>query len=366
MIRSGAEWANGRSPTQCYPYLAYLAALSCGAGLALIVAATLFQLSRPFNATAASERLAKIQNERPDSIVLPFDLRYNAEFKIYRLEIERPEIVWFSTSRAGSAMAEMFKPYRFYNMSFTGWTTDQLMEAFERATRDVRPRVAIISLDYFLFTDRWADQLRTSREMIFNQPLRYFESSLGDFVRTALRHWPVFQDYARSPNNFIGTQAILQHEGFRRDGSWLFTQAHIDTAIRQYRNVDFLVASLPGAPELSRRQKAPIERIADLARERGIKLIAIQLPYIRAAVTFLDGRSSNDAFYGVWREFESGSTRAWLSRLGVPFFNLSHSQIDDDPENFIDAYHPSELGMQKVVKGLMKDPEFRTALAAPQ
>ena len=365
MIRSKVKCEEGPQ-TPRSPYWAYLAALSCGACLTLIVAATLFQLSRPFNATASPERLAEIQNERPDTIVLPFDLRYNAAFKIRGLEIERPEIAWFSTSRAGSAMAEMFRPYRFYNMSFTGWTTDQLAEAFERATRDVHPRVAIISLDYFLFTDRWEAQLRTSRQMIFNQPLRYFESSLGDFVRTAIRHWPVFQDYARSPNNFIGTQAILQHEGFRRDGSWLFTQAHIDNAIRQYRNVGSLTASLPGASELSQRQKAPIERLAKMANQRGIKLIAVQLPYIRAGVDFLDGRSPNDAFYGVWHEFERGSTRAWLAGLGIPFFNLSHSRIDDDPANFIDAYHPSELGMWKVTQELTKNPEFLAALAPAQ
>jgi hypothetical protein len=363
MTQNNTGWAGESPQTQHSPYRGYLATLSCGASLSLIVAAALFQFSRPFNATAAPERLAEIQSERPDSIVLPFDLRYNAAFKIRRLEIERPEIVWFGTSRAGSAMAEMFEPYRFYNMSFTGWTTDQLTEAFERATRTVRPRVAIISLDYFLFTDRWESQLRTSRQMIFNEPLRYLQSSLGNFVRSAVTHWTVFQDYARAPNTFIGPQTILVHEGFRRDGSWLFTQAHVDSAIRQFRNVDFLKASLPGAPEMSERQKAPIEQLTALAKERGIRLVGVQLPYIRAGVDFLDSRRDNDAFYGVWHDFESVSTRSWLAGLGIEFFNLSHSQIDDDPANFIDAYHPSELGMRKVIQELMNSSAFQTAIS---
>jgi hypothetical protein len=199
--------------------------------------------------------------------------------------------------------------------------------------------------------------------MIFDEPLRYFESSLGDFVRAAVMHWSVFRDYARSPNSFIGTQTILVHEGFRRDGSWLFTQAHIDSARRQYRNAAFLTASLDGGPEMSQRQKVPIERLAKLAKERGIRLVGVQLPYIRDGVDLLDNRSINDPFYGVWHEFERGSTRAWLAGLGIQFINLSHSHIDDDPENFIDAYHLSEIGMHKVVQELMKNPDFLTALS---
>jgi hypothetical protein len=344
-------------------YRGYLAVLAFAPLLSVIVAVSLFLFSRPFAATVPPERLAEIQSERPGSIILPFNLRYNAAFKIRRLELEQPEIIWFSTSRAGSAQAEMFTPYRFYNMSFTGWTTDQLAEVFERATRIAHPRVAILSLDYFLFSDRWEGQLRTSRQMIYGDPLGYFRSSLGSFVRTAMTHWPVFQEYARSPSNLIGPQTILMHEGFRTDGSWLFTEAHVESATKQFRNVDFLLNSLSGAPEMSQRQKAPIERLANIARERGIKLVAVQLPYIRAGVEFLDRSSVNDPFYGIWHDFEGSATRLWLTSLGIDFIDLAHSPIDNDLENFIDAYHPSELGMQRVVRELMQRSDFLAKLA---
>ena len=347
----------------------YLVIVACGAVTTLFAIAALYRFGEPFDATTLPERLADIQAARPDTVVLPFDLRYNLAFKIRRLETERPEIAWFATSRAGSATAEMFKPYSFYNMGFTGWTTEQLEYAFERSTRRVRPRLVILSLDFFLFSDRWEEKLRMPRQMILNEPLRYLQSSLGYFVRSALTRWPEFQAYAQAPSRFVGPATILEQEGFRHDGSWLFTKDHIESARLQYRNVGFLVDSLLGGPEMSARRKAAIERIADIAKARGIKLVAVQLPYLRAGVEFLDHRDPQDryheTYYGVWRDFESGSTASWLHGLGIELLDLAHSSIDDDADNFIDAYHPSEEGMGRAVRELMNAPGFQSAIAGP-
>lgn len=340
----------------------YSLVIALGACVGLASAAAMFQFARPFDATKTPEGLADLQAERPGSIILPLDVRYNLAFKVRRIEIVRPEIEWFATSRAGSAMAEMFRPHRFYNMAFTGWTTDQLEEAFERSTRNVRPRVAILSLDYFLFTDRWETQLRASRKMIIGEHLRHLQASLGLLARSVFTHWADFKAYADMSSRFIGPQTVLMQEGFRSDGSWHFTDAHIETAQRQFRNVQFSLDSLPGGQAMAPSQKAPIERIAQIAKQRGIKLLAVQLPYLRAGVDFLNARSANDEFYGVWHDFEGPNNRAWLESLGITFFDLSQSSLDDDPENFIDAYHPSERGMRASVGMLMQIDEFRSAL----
>jgi hypothetical protein len=340
----------------------YLAIVACGACVSLFSAGALYCFGQRFGATDLPEKLAEMQAKQPGSVVLPFDLRYNLAFKIRRLENERPEIAWFATSRAGSASADMFKPYTFYNMAFTGWTTGQLAEAFERSTRVVRPRLVILSIDYFLFTDRWEGQLRTSRQMIINEPLRYLKSSLGSFIRSAWTNWPEFEAYEQSPSNFIGPQTILTHEGFRQDGSWLFTEAHIQSAQRQYRNVEFLVNAIPGGKTMSARQKGPIETIAKLAKERGIRLVAVQLPYLRAGVEFLDKSSADSEFYGVWHDFESGAAREWLQGIGIELFDLAHSRLDDDPANFIDAYHPSERGAKLAIVEIMGKGAFKERL----
>jgi len=114
---------------------------------------------------------------------------------------------------------------------------------------------------------------------------------------------------------------------------------------------------------MSQRQKAPIEQLANTAKEPGIKLVAVQLPYIRAGVEFLDRSSVNDPFYGIWHDFEGRATRLWLTSLGIDFIDFAHSPIDNDVENFIDAYQSSELGMQRVVCELMQRSDFLAKLA---
>src|SRR5215475_11326215 len=113
----------------------------------------LFYAAQPFAASATIFQLAALQANNPNLIVLPFDLRYNGAFKLDRIEKERPDVLCISTSRAGTLNASMFKPYSFYNASFTAWTTEQLADIFDRATSSTAPRVVIISIDYFLFTD---------------------------------------------------------------------------------------------------------------------------------------------------------------------------------------------------------------------
>lgn len=335
----------------------YLAVLSIGAMVSLGATGLLYRLAEPFGATKQPEELADLQIEHPNAIVLPFDIRYNLAFKIRRIETVTPDIAWFGTSRVGSAMAEMFKPLTFYNMSFTAWTTDQLAEAFDKATKRARPKVAIISLDYFLFTDRWEEQLREPRSMIIGQPLRYLKSSLGNFAQQALKNWSSLD---AAQERFIGPQTMVTREGFRSDGSWLFTQEHIEQTIKQYRNVRFLLDAIPGGSLVSERQKRPIEEIAALAKERNIKLIAVQLPYLHDAVDFLDRTAPTDRFYGVWHDFESQRTGAWLRSLGIEFVDLARSPLGADPENFIDAYHPSERGMAAFVRELMAHECFRS------
>jgi hypothetical protein len=328
------------------------------------VVIVLFRLAQPFGATATLDQLARIQSEQPEKIFLPFDLRYNGAFKLPRVEQERPEIIWFSSSRAGAARASMFEPYRFYNMSFTAWTADQLLDAFERSTRDVRPRVAILELDYFLFTDDWERWFATSRTMIYGRPYHYVQASVGNFVRTAVSRWSLLREIQASRPQFIGTEAILVQEGFRCDGSYVYSPGHIEDARLHYKTGDFFVASTPRAPSLAERPKAPIARLAEMARQRGITLVAVQLPFIRAAVDRLDNDPALRHWMGAWRDFENGGTRSWLESLGIPLFDLARSSIDDDPNNFFDAYHPSEIGMLRVVRELLTDPAFRAEFPA--
>jgi hypothetical protein len=324
----------------------------------------LFYAAQPFAASATISQLAALQVKNPNLIILPFDLRYNGAFKLDRIEKERPDVLCISTSRAGTLNASMFRPYSFYNMSYTAWTTEQLADIFDRATSSAAPRVVIISIDYFLFTNGWEKGYSTTRTMIYDQPWRYLKSSILDFVRTAAKHPQVFRDYLKAPTPFVGTQAIFSQEGFRGDGSYVYSRGHIDDARLNYQTAASLVNSMPGASSMSERQKAPIVRIAELAKQRGITLVGVQLPYIRSGIDYLDHNESYRHYSGVWREFESEQTRAWLKGLGITFFDLGRSTIGGDSKNFVDAYHTTELGALQVMQELLGSPEFRGILPA--
>jgi hypothetical protein len=338
-------------------YLVILAAIVLA--LCSLAAITLWRIAEPFGALATPADLAELQMKNPDTIILPFDLRYNGAFKLKRAEQEQPEVIVISSSRAGTLRASMFKPYRFYNLSFTAWTTEQILDIFERATRKVHPRAAIISLDYFLFTESWERSYAGTRTMIFDQPLRFIRSNLADFIKTASQHRTLFDEYLKAPGRFVGTQTILSQEGFRNDGSYVYSPGHINDARLHSQTANSLVNAMPGAPSMSDRQKAWIVRLAETARQRGVKLIAVQLPFVRAGVDYLDHETSYRHYSGVWRDFESESARNWLSGLGISFFDFGRSTIDDDSANFIDAYHPSELGSLRVMQALLAFPEFR-------
>jgi hypothetical protein len=327
--------------------------------IGVLSAGALIRLAWPFGAFATPAQLAELQHKNNCSVVLPFDLRYYAAFKLARVEEEQPEVIYFSSSRAGTMRASMFKPYRFYNMSFTAWTTDQLADVFERVTRTVHPRIAIVELDYFLFTDSWEKAYADNRSMIYDRPLHYVKASVGNFIRSAAQYPYEFQKFWRSPSSFLGPQAILTRSGFRNDGSHVFPPGYIEYARSHLQNAKDFIAGMPGASSMSQHQKASITQLSEIARQRGIKLIALQLPLVRDAIDYLDHNEAFRDYSGVWREFESDETKTWLRGLGIKFFDLAHSPIDEDPYNFIDASHPSEIGMLNVIRELLKNPEFR-------
>jgi hypothetical protein len=341
----------------------YLATvLASGVLAGCLVPACLFLAAKPFGASETLAALADRQAKAPETVFLPFDLRYNGAFKLDRVRQMRPDVLCISSSRAGTLAAPMFAPYRFSNMSFTAWTTEQIADMFERATRNSPPRVAIISIDYFLFTEDWERGYSGTRTQIYGHPWNYLKSSIADFVRTYAKRPQVFRDYLKSPTPFIGTQSILGGEGFRSDGSYVYSSGHIADSQLHNLTAAMLVNSMPGAPAMSERQKEPLARMARLAQQRGIKLIGVQLPYIRAGVNYLDHNEAYRHYSGVWREFESEQTRAWLKSLGITFFDLARSTIDDDNQNFVDAYHTSELGSLRVMQQLLTLPEFRAIL----
>ena len=351
---------SGDTPTNLWRYIAIILMLIVAIGVPL--AGAIVWLARPFDALATPAQLAAIQAQRPETVILPVDLRFNAAFKLPRVIHEQPEIICFGSSRAGGFRAGMFAPHRFYNMSYTGWTTNQVLDIFDRTTRKTHPRVVILELDYFLFADHWQQWFEIPRTMIHDRPFRYAMESLGSYLRVAIKNPASFDAYRAAPTRFVGPESIRNEEGFRNDGSYENSYAHIAYAQEHFLTTEHFIGTVPPDYGISPRLREPIERLAALARERNIKLVGVQLPLLRSGVAFLDHDQSYGPRAGAWREFESPANRAWLARLCIPLFDLARSPVDDDPANFIDSVHLSDSGMEKAMAELQADPAFRAAI----
>jgi hypothetical protein len=344
--------------------LAYLRSFFiASAAIALLFTAGVGFVGERIGATITLGQLAKIQSVEHDKIVMPFDLRYWAALKLPRLEIDRPEIIYISSSRAGAAQARMFQPYSFYNMSFTAWTLDQVIDVFDRATRNNAARIVIVEIDYFMLTDTW-ERGNLKNNMIFDWPMRYVLTSAVDMVRSAARH-PELLSYMRAPDRlFVGTQAVLINEGFRFDGSYVYSSGHTRDSAEHHINAETLVQAMPGGSAISKKQMGLLRKLAALARQRQITLVGVQLPLFKEGVDYLDTNQSYYPSSGVWREFESASTREAFQEMGIHFFDLAHDQLNSEKENFFDAYHPSTLGMLRSMQSLLRVTEFRNLFPA--
>jgi hypothetical protein len=331
--------------------------------IALLFAAGVGLVGEKIGATITLDQLAKTQSVEHDKIVMPFDLRYWAALKLPRIAIDNPEIIYISSSRAGAARARMFRPYSFYNLSFTAWTLDQVIDIFDRATRDNAARIAIVELDYFMFTDTW-ERGNLKNDMIFGWPIRYLATSAVDMVRSAARH-PELLSYIRAPERpFVGTQAILSNEGFRFDGSYVYSIGHTRDSAEHHINAETLVQAMPGGAAISTKQMGLLRKLTALAQQRHVTLVGIQLPLFKEGVDYLDTNRSYYAYSGVWREFESAANREIFQEIGIHFFDLAHDQLNREKENFFDAYHPSSLGMLRSMQSLLRLTDFRNVFPA--
>jgi hypothetical protein len=344
------------------------------AGLVVVVAlafAAVAWVGQRTGSTISFARIVERQRDNPTLIALPFDLRYWAMYKLEGVALNKPEIVYISSSRAGAFREQLFRPYSFYNLSFTAWTLDQATEILDRVSRIDAPRIAIVELDYFMFTASWP-RANADRSMHFNADARYMIESGVDALRSLtkqpnllhdcnVRILQTIADCETAPFRYTGIQAIRTQDGFRRDGSYHYSKGRLESS-KQNLTAQFLVQAMPGASNIDPNQIAALERLAALARERGVTLVGIQLPLIKEGVDFLDHESSYHQYAGVWREFQSKRMREKFRSLGIHFFDLGRANFVDDNRNFVDAYHPSELGTLRSMIDLCTDPDFRSLL----
>jgi hypothetical protein len=349
-------------------YLATLTAVFVVLSAAILV--PLMWIGFLTGALLLPEEMGAAQSHDPNIVAEPFSLRYWAALKIRRIAKDQPEIVSIGSSRGMAMRSAMFTPYKFYNASLTAWTLDQEIIMIDQITQVSKPRVIIIGIDYFMFTNRYADAMARERTMIFGNGWRYrYESCLNllrefwsrpTVVAKLIEDWwhgkfPIKSDAV----TLLGIDAIRGITGFRFDGSMLLPRATYAQAPKNTAANEGLLQAAPGGPSIDTRQYQALERLAAFGRQRGITLVAIQFPILKATVDFLDNDKSYHNDSGIWREFEGVQMGKMMKDLGFIFFDMSRDSISADSELFIDAAHLTESGMSVTITHLLDDARFR-------
>ena len=350
-------------------YVRYLQSIfAAGAVVALFFFAFVAWVGEKSGATMLPEDMGAVQSLNAEIVVEPFDLHYWAAMKIQRIAHDQPEVVSIGSSRGHEMRSAMFRPYRFYNASLTAWTLKQEIEMVDRVTSVSKPRVIIIGLDYSMLVDQLAAALNAERTMQFENGVRYrYRSSLAalkTIVSQPILLSALWNEKRDTIPHFIGLHAFQTATGFRFDGSRMMPRTVYQAAPSYLaRNIGQLDA-VPGAPHVDPGQLSELERLAKLAKDRNVLLVAIQYPIYKASVDYLDKEPSYQFYSGVWRDFQSNEMLSRLRNLGIIFFDLTRTEMTSDGRYFTDAAHPTEAGISVAISDLLRDERFRRIFPA--
>ena len=319
----------------------------------------------------ATEPLSIIAREQQaDKLLWLGAFRDYAPYKLERIKLVHPEVLLVGSSRCGQAREQIFRPYKAYNACLTAWPLDHAVDFIDRATREAKPRVVILALDYFLFGDPLADAWRKERTMDYRQGFDSHRKKIHDIVDFAARtNWnlspfltPLEKDQFEpiDNNRLVGTEAIRGHFGFRSDGSIFVAPVYRNTSASELaRGADYVTSSFPGGQHLSETQFKQLEHLSQLATDRGFSVVAIQYPILKSATDFMDTDQAYGPYAGLWRELRSETTAKRFANLGIKFFDMSCDPLAADPGNFFDPAHPSERGILRTIISLLDRNDFR-------
>jgi hypothetical protein len=309
------------------------------------------------------------REQQVDKLLWLGAFRDYAPYKLERIKLVHPEVLLVGSSRCGQAREQIFRPYKAYNACLTAWPLDHAVDFIDRATREAKPRVVILALDYFLFGDPLADAWRKERTMDYRQGFDSHGKKMHDVIDFAARtNWnlsaflmPLERDQFEpiDNNRLTGTEAIRGHFGFRSDGSIFLAPVYRRIAASELAKGGPYMTSFGGAEHLSEIQFKQMEILSRLATDRGFSLVAIQFPILKTATDFLDTDQSWWQNAGLWRELRSETTAKRFANLGIKFFDMSRDPLAADLGNFSDPAHPTERGMLRTIISLLDHNDFR-------
>ncbi len=282
--------------------------------------------------------------------------------KLTAARSRRPDVLVIGPSRMLQWRSAMFKPLSFYNAGSAAY----VQQDFRRFLEDLgpySPRVIIFPVDFFTLHRDW-DRIFENRSYSDRGGigsaeettiLRALLSELRHNPRAAL---PLRRDPAYGLPT-LGVRAAEDGNGLRPDGSYHYGQLlsgsteGMDSIADTLRRVVGGFAPFQMSDRLDRDRMKELERFAQVARSRGIRLIGVTLPYSPEIVNALDSSPR----HGNWHEFQQPSTAAWLQRLNIRYFNFTRLEsFGGQSDEFVDPFHVSEPACVRMLLKMLEDP----------
>ena len=279
----------------------------------------------------------------------------------YRLKLEavlrrRPEALALGSSRANQWRSAMFRPTEFYNAAnaiFVVRDFRRMLEEFGEFT----PRVVIFSMDYFTFVPafEWVYRYQSKSDLggwASPEQIRIIRDVFVELARNPAVPWASHNGVPA-----VGLAAIRSGVGFRLDGSYHYGPrdpvggemfaAAIETG-KQWPIVP--------AARLNDAALRDFESFTELARRKGIALVAVTMPFVPGVRAAME----RSPLYEAWRQFESPETKEWIRRQGVIHFDFSKLEsFGGRPDEFADPFHPSEPAYIRMLLSMLANDKFR-------
>jgi hypothetical protein len=306
--------------------------------------------------TWSMEAIANWQSLKADRMWRGGDGRSYLTYKVARVRSLRPEVIMLGQSRANFFVADMVKPYTFYNAGLTAWTFDQYLRFLELiTTSDYAPKVLFFNLDYWMFNKDfdhyWVDRFY-ERAPTHVEDLKIILDEILKEPRVLLRRLPAAEEVK-------GIYAVRNGDGFRQDGSLDPIAISRNATDLAHDGIEVGKPPTVLGMRLDDEQVAAFERLVAYAKSKNIVLIGIQVPFYAKVLNGLN----NEPWAGLWRKFESEPTRAYFRSQGVIFFDFADMpEYRDNPENFVDSVHPGPRVVKDIAGRMLRDPRVRAVL----